>query len=113
VPNKQINGEILTNAVSGRGITVAVPLPITIAPDAAMAEIAQVIAAVPGVASKPPVDIGIDALTPDGVSVELRYWVAAGADHFSVRHQANRALLGLLEKLGVRAPAGAKASGEA
>ncbi len=113
VPNKQINGEILTNAVSGRGISVAIPLPIAIAPDAAMAEIAQAIAAVPGVASKPPVDIGIDTLTPDGVTVELRYWVAAGADHFDVRHRANRALLGLLEKLGVRAPAGAKASGEA
>lgn len=113
VPNKQINGEILINAVSGRGITVAVPLPISVAPDAAMDEIAGTVAAVPGVAAQPPVKIGIDALTGDGVTVELRYWVAVGADYLDVRHQANRALLGLLEKLGVRAPAGVKASGEA
>lgn len=113
VPNKQINGEILINAVSGRGVTVTVPLPISVAPDAAMDEIARTVAAVPGVAAQPPVKIGIDALTGDGVTVELRYWVAVGADYLDVRHQANRALLGLLEKLGVRAPAGAKASGEA
>lgn len=113
VPNKQINGETLVCAAGGRVVVVAVPLPVAVAPDPAMAEIARTIAAVSGVASNPPVKIGIDALTGDGVTVELRYWVAAGADYLDVRHQANRALLGLLERLGARAPSGPRTSGEA
>ncbi len=111
VPNRQVNGEILVNAVSGRGVAVTVPLPITFAPDAVMAEIAATIAAVPGVARHPAVKAGIDAMTGDGVTVDLRYWIETGADYQTVRHQANRALLGLLERLGVRAPAGAVAEG--
>ncbi len=115
VPNRQISGEILINAVSGRSVAVTVPLPIRVAPDAAMDEIARAVAAVPGVAAAPPVQTGIDALNGDGVTLDLRYWVATGADYQRVRHQANRALMATLEKLGVRAKAGAQpaASGEA
>ncbi len=111
VPNRHINGEILINAVAGRGVTVTVPLPIRFAPDAVMSEIAATIAAVPGVAANPAVKTGIDAMSGDGVTIDLRYWVKAGADYQDVRHLANRALLGLLERLGVRAPAGAVADG--
>ncbi len=80
VPNRQISGEILTNAVSGRGVAITVPLPLKVAPDGAMADIARAIAAVPGVAAEPPVKIGIDALTGDGVTLDLRYWIAADGD---------------------------------
>ncbi len=111
VPNRQVNGEILINAVSGRSVAVTVPLPIRFAPDAVMAEIASTIAAVPGVARHPAVKTGIDAMNGDGVTVDLRYWIETGADYQTVRHQANRALLGLLESLGVRARAGAVAEG--
>lgn len=111
VPNRQVNGEILINAVSGRGVAITVPLPIKFAPDAVMAEVAATIAAVPGVARHPAVKTGIDAMTGDGVTIDLRYWIETGADFQAVRHQANRALLGLLERLGVRAPAGAVADG--
>lgn len=113
VPNRQISGEILTNAVSGRGVAITVPLPLKVAPDGAMAEIARAVAAVPGVAAQPPVKIGIDALTGDGVTLDLRYWIAVDADYQTVRHHANRALMATLEDLGVRARAGAPASGEA
>jgi small conductance mechanosensitive channel len=106
IPNKQVNGEIITNSAEYRLVETAVKVPLRLRPEQAIDAIHQVLAAIAGVAADRAPELGVREIADDGVVIGVRYW-SRNRDYHQTRFAVNRGLLDMLERLGLRPPADA------
>lgn len=92
VPNKAINGEIITNSKAYRVVHTNVTFELTVDQEVAYEAIRSALSEFPSVQSGPPAQIGIHDFTPTGLIIGIRFWVPSSR-YFQDRYAANTAIL--------------------
>ena len=103
IPNKQIAGEIHTNSFGNRVVEARVGVAYSDDPERAIAVIRETLAAVEGVTSEPPPQVGIAGFGDSSVDLDYRFWVPTNR-YFEVKHTANLAVFKALGRNGLHIP---------
>lgn len=100
IPNKQIVGEVHRNSYGKRIVEGVIGVAYSADPRRAAALLAAELARIPGVATAPAPQVGIDGFQETSIALGYRYWVETRA-YFDTRHAVNAAIYGTLIDAGV------------
>jgi small conductance mechanosensitive channel len=103
IPNKHIAGEIHRNSFANRLIEGQVGIAYSSDPEAAIQVIRQCLAGLPGVASEPPPQVGINSFGDSSINIDYRTWVATDR-YFKLLHLCNMAVWNALQENGITIP---------
>jgi small conductance mechanosensitive channel len=92
VPNKSINGEIITNSRNHHVVETRVHLMSDVDHDSAFAAVRRALNGFPEVMAGPAAQIGIHEFTATGLVMGIRFWVPS-RQYFQTRYAANTAIL--------------------
>ncbi|MBI1775384.1 MAG: mechanosensitive ion channel [Proteobacteria bacterium] len=92
IPNRHIVGEIIVNSRQYRMAKAEIRVAYEHTPEQVLSVLRQAVESVPEVGREPPLEIGVEELTPSGMLVAIRYW-APTSRFFDTRFAVNRALL--------------------